>query len=297
MASNGGARPTSLISWLVGTLGGLSALMYLAGIVAVTMRLVFLDQPFEAAVSDLPQSYLLTVALIELAVPSLIAGGLYLFGRGILGSSWWSSTVVQTQAGQVFVRSGFFRVIRRLTGLTGLQYDPKLTNRHLRLVVVSGTVTWLGIAVYYTLFQGGNPLTSWGFWIFGGFISVIVSLLCHEVALLVPNRTHGAAVATVAVLAAGGAMPYVVAMNSVAPLDSVKICPLAGAERTGRLVGENGDRIWIIQRTPKRRELVWLQLNSVQSVLVGGEVTNISCASPAGPSPSPGASPPHPSPS
>jgi hypothetical protein len=242
---------TALITGLVGIFGGLSVLLYLAGIVAVTMRLVVLGLPFETAMADLPQSYFLTVALIEMAGPSLVLVGVYFLGRD-------------------FIRSpSRARLKETLTKLT-----------HRKWIVYGGIAGWVLILLSYWLLQGGNPLTSWLFWVGGGLVAVGISLTCHELALNAPSGNIGLRRATIASLVAIGALPYVVAFNSIAPLDSVAICPALSGHTSLRLVGENGDRIWLVDRTGDKRRLVWLRMNTLQSVWDGADASHISCPTP-----------------
>src|SRR5260370_3286932 len=102
------ANTSALITWLVATFGGLSVLLYLAGIVAVTMRLVFYQLPFENAIADLPQSYFATVALIEMLLPSLFVAGIYLLARNLLqiavfGPLRYNPQAPKTRRGWVWV--------------------------------------------------------------------------------------------------------------------------------------------------------------------------------------------------
>jgi hypothetical protein len=239
---------TTLVTWLVGVFGGLSVLLYLAGIVAVTMRLVVLGLPFETPVADLPQSYFLTVALIEMAGPSLLLVGVYFLVRE-------------------FIRSpARARLKNTLTKLT-----------HRRWIVYGGIVGWAIILLNYWLLQRGNPLTSWPFWVGGALVAVGISLTCHELAAHAPSGNIGLRRATIASLVAIGTLPYVVAFNSTAPLDTVTICPALSGHSSLRLVGENGDRIWLVDRTANKRHLLWLPLNTLQSVWDGGDTSQISC--------------------
>lgn len=259
MADNQQPSPTTttLVTWLVGVFGGLSVLLYLAGIVAVTMRLVVLDLPFETAVADLPQSYFLTVALIEMAGPSLFLVGVYFLVREFIRSP--------AQA-------------RLKTTLS------KLTRR--KWIVYGGAVSWIAIVLNYWLLLHGNPLTAWAFWIGGGLVAVGISLTCHELAVHAPSGSIGLRRATVASLVAIGALPYVVAFNATAPLDTVTICPALPGHSSLRLVGENGDRIWLVDRTANKRHVVWLPMNTLQSVWDGGDASQVSCPTPKASTPS-----------
>ncbi len=91
MGTNPQSNTSTLITWLVATIGGLSVVLYLAGVVAVTMRLIFYQLPYEDAIADLPQSYFATVALNQMLLPSLLVAGIYLLGRNLLQLSPFDS--------------------------------------------------------------------------------------------------------------------------------------------------------------------------------------------------------------
>lgn len=261
MSQNPPASTSALITWLVATFGGLSVLLYLAGIVAVTMRLVFYQLPFENAIADLPQSYFATVALIEMLLPSLLVAGVYLLARNLL----------------------------QLAAFGPFRYNPTAPKARRVWVWAGGTAGWLLILLYFVVIRKGDPLIFWQFWVFGGFVAVGISAVSYELALLAPSpnastapsgippRTHGATVATIALLVALAALPYEVAFNSIAPLDDVKICPELAGQNAWRMIGQNGDRIWVGERAGSTRHVVWLPIKTAQSVSIGLDVAGLTC--------------------
>jgi hypothetical protein len=265
LSQNPPANTSALITWLVATFGGLSVLLYLAGIVAVTMRLVFYQLPFENAIADLPQSYFATVALIEMLLPSLFVAGLYLLARNLL----------------------------QLAVFGPLRYNPQEPKTRRRWVWGAATAGWVILLLYFAVIREGNPLIFWQFWVFGSFVAVGISAVSYELALIAPStsgttgasgippRTHGLTVATIALLVAMAALPYEVAFNSSAQLDDVKICPEVAGQTAWRLIGENGDRIWVGERAGSNRHVVWLPLKSAQSVWIGLDVAGRTCPPPS----------------
>lgn len=261
MSQNPPASTSALITWLVATFGGLSVLLYLAGIVGVTMRLVFYQLPFENAVADLPQSYFATVALIEMLLPSLFVAGVYLLGRNLL----------------------------QLPAFGPLRYDPAAPKARRVWVWAGGTGGWLLVLLYFVVIRKGDPTIFWQFWVFGAFVAVGISAVSYELALMAPSpnsstaasgiapRTHGATVATIAVLVALAALPYEVAFNSIAQLDDVKICPEMAGQSAWRMIGQNGDRIWVGERAGSTRHVIWLPLKTAQSVWIGLDVAGLTC--------------------
>jgi len=261
MGQNQPASTSALITWLVATFGGLSVLLYLAGIVAVTMRLVFYQLPFENAIADLPQGYFATVALIEMLLPSLFVAGVYLLGRNLL----------------------------QLPAFGPLRYDPLLPKARRLWVWAGGTAGWLLVLLYFVAIRRGDPLIFWQFWVLGGLVAVGISAVSYELALMAPSpsgstaatgippRTHGATVATIALLVALAALPYEVAFNSIAPLDDVKICPELAGQRAWRMIGQNGDRIWVSERAGSTRHVTWLPIKTAQSVWIGLDVAGLTC--------------------
>jgi len=262
LGQNQPASTSALITWLVATFGGLSVLLYLAGIVAVTMRLVFYQLPFENAIADLPQSYFATVALIEMLLPSLLVAGIYLLGRYLL----------------------------QLPAFGPLRYDPSAPKQRRIWVWVGGTAAWLAVLLHFVVVRGGNPFIFWQFWVIGGFVAVGITAVSYELALNapaptvstgvsgIPPRTHSVTVATIALLVALAALPYEVAFNSIAPLDNVKICPEQAGQASWRMIGQNGDRIWLGENAGSSRHVVWLPIKSVQSVWIGQDVASRTCA-------------------
>jgi hypothetical protein len=261
MSSNPPPSTSALITWLLATFGGLSVLLYLAGIVAVTMRLIFYQLPFENAVADLPQSYFATVALIEMLLPSLLVAGVYLLGRNVLQL-------------EVF---GPFR------------YNPSAPKPRRKLVWVAGIVGWLALLMYYIVIREGNPFNFWQFWVFGGLVAVGISAVSYELALLapapssgaggaaIPPRTHGGTVATIALLVALAVLPYEVAFNSVAPLNDVKICPEQAGQGAWRMIGRTADGMWVGERAANSRHLIWLPTKMAASLWIGPDVAGRTC--------------------
>jgi len=224
------------------------------------MRLVFYQLPFENAIADLPQSYFATVALIEMLLPSLFVAGVYLLARNLLQF-----------AGGPF------------------HYDPQAPKPRRGWVWVAGAAGWLLLLLYFVVIREGDPLIFWQFWVFGGFVAVGISAVSYELALMapgpagttggstIPPRTHGVTVATIALLVALAALPYVVAFNSIAPLDDVKICPEQAGQAAWRMIGQNADRIWVGERAGNTRHLLWLPIKTAQSVWIGHDVAARTC--------------------
>jgi hypothetical protein len=257
MGQNPSANTSALVTWLVATFGGLSVLLYLAGIVGVTMRLVFYQLPFENAIADLPQSYFATVALIEMLLPSLFVAGLYLIAHSLL---------------------------LRFAPSVPWRFNPQANTKRL-LVWAAAIAGWLALLLYFVVIRDGNPSIFWQFWVFGGFVALGISAAAYELALIAlstsgatgASGTHGLTVATTALLVALAALPYEVAFNSTAPLDDVKICPEVAGQTAWRLIGENGDRIWVGERAGSIRHVVWLPIKSAQSVWIGLDVAGRTC--------------------
>lgn len=261
---------STLITWFVATFGGLSALLYLGGVLAVTMRLFFYRLPFEDAIADLPQSYLAMVAFIEMLVPSLIVAGVYLLARYVL----------------VYAPPGPFH------------YDPEHPKDKSAWVLAGSFAGWIVLLIYFIFGRAGNVFIYWPFWVVGGFVAVGTAVLCYELAIAapptvhtrhspsktehprkrtIPPRTHNLAVATIALLVALAALPYVVTINSMQPLEDVKICPEQGGQPAWRMIAENGDRIWVGERSGSSRHVVWLSNKAAKSVWIGPDVAGKTC--------------------
>jgi hypothetical protein len=270
MSQNQPASTSTLITWLVATIGGLSVLLYLAGIVVVTMRLVLYRLPFEDAIADLPQSYFATVAFIEMFIPSLLVAAGYLLARYLL----------------IYAPPGPFH------------YDPEQPNDKRTWVWAASFAGWMALLLYFIFGRQGNVLIFWQFWVLGAFVAVGTATLCYELAIAAPStartrhappktedprkrrilpRTHSLTVATIALLVALASLPYVVTFNSIQPLEDVKICPEQGGQTAWRMIGENGDRIWVGERSGSSRHVVWLSNKSAKSVWIGTDVAGRIC--------------------
>ena len=82
---------------LAAAITGIAAAVYVAGAAVFALRLYHLGLPTETVIGDLPRELLISVGLIEVVLPTLIAGAIYgsilLLPAGISGGfrwSWWA---------------------------------------------------------------------------------------------------------------------------------------------------------------------------------------------------------------
>lgn len=270
--ANGGGQGSDVVKALgvvVGLLAGVVALLYAAGGGALTLRLFLYGLPSLNVVAQLPREVLISVALIQIVLPAVAAAALYALVRLLLGRTAPSP--------------------RRLID----QWDEQSWGSWSARVGVSAVM-----AIAATLLGASPALARWDPDSLGrlGWVLAVVFVL-NVVVMLVSLRLR-AEVATRQngvwnTLTSGGSMTLIVALAALPAcfifagtfrLLDARVCTANDSARTGLLIGETSDRIYLGE-TPKHRwdetgvprRVMSIPHTEVKEVFIGSKPDTNSC--------------------
>jgi hypothetical protein len=257
----GAADVVKAVGAVIALLAGSVALLYTAGGAAMTLRLFLYGLPSLNVAAQLPREILISVALIQIVLPAIAVGSAYALVRLLLGRT---------------------------------ASPPR------RFVTRRGWGTWLGAAVVLALattLLGAAPAFARGTafpWRLAGVvaivfaISVLIMLVVLKLRAEVADRADGWNT-----LSAAGAMTLIVALAAVPAcflfagtfrLLDAKVCTAGDTARSGRLIGELSDRIylgeteeddWDEAEVPLR--VVSIPKSEVEQMLIGSKPDTGGC--------------------
>jgi len=263
---NGDGRGSDVVKALglvFGLLAGLVTLVYAVGGGVLALRLFFEDLPSLTVVGQLPREYLIAVGLTQIVLPVLVAAGLYLGVRLLVGSSVPPpARLVQEWTGRSWRGWGEFVGVSALLALVVvfLGASPAYTREGLSrkllwLLLVGFVVTWL----------------------------VMMVALKLRAALATRERdtwnTSRVAVWMTSIVALASLPAFVIFAGTFHFLDA-KVCAAGPRQISGVFIGESSDRVYIGEsnhRTAGPRRVVSIPLSQVEEVLIGGEAATERC--------------------
>lgn len=259
------SRGTELLKALglvVGLLAGAIGLLYAAGGGVLMLRLYLEDLPSLTVVGQLPREYLISIALTQIVLPALVAGGLYLAGRLLL------------------VRSA--RPPERLVH----QWSRDSASGRWALLAVGAA-----IAIALTLLGGIPALVRKGVtqevvWLFA--ISFVVTLVVVLVALRLRsglatrerNRWNEfRPKVAMALIVAFTLVPACVLFAGTFHLLDAKVCTTEQLEVSGVLVGQTDRSVLIGEERVQgeKRNVSSIPLDMVERIVIGGSAAEAAC--------------------
>jgi hypothetical protein len=91
------------------------------------------------------------------------------------------------------------------------------------------------------------------------------------------------AIALSTLLVAAAIIPACIVFGAAFPLLDVKLCATAGQyEKSGLLLGQTGDTVYIGEKVPGPRRIVAIPSSRVEEVFLGPRARKASCDKPAG---------------
>ena len=234
---------------IVGLLAGTLAFLYALGGGVLALRLFFEDLPSVTIVAQLPREFLVSLALTHVAVPAAAVAGLYL----------------------TFRLTGQRRPPRRLVGSTPYLY-----------AAVGAVVT---TAAGYSALTKNEPW-DWALWWFAAaaFVVFAVYILALSLRARLARRFGGPAwqrnrpLTGMTLVVAFASLPLWVILGARFHLLDAKACMKGDFARTGVLVGETGERVYIGETGSAPRRVQSLPLAEVEELFIGGQATEQMCS-------------------
>lgn len=253
--ANGESQGSDLVKAVgqaVGLLAGAVGLVYAVGGAVLALRLFIEDLPSRTIVAQLPRDLLVSVGLAQVVLPGLAIAALYAAFRTLRGASPPPKHLVD-------------------------QWIEPSARGWLELVAASA-VPALVITAYSAL-RVPRVQLEWDLaWLLP--LTMLLSMLIILVALRLRatlaatyrdtwNERRPILWMTLVVWLA--AVPACLVFAGTFPLLDAKVCTTSGAERTGLLIGETSQRIYIGESSGAKRQVISLPLTQVKETFIGGD--------------------------
>lgn len=224
-----------------GLFAGLAVLFYVTGGAIVVGRLWRYGLPDIATVSEFPQTFLLTIALIWIALPTSLVAGLY-------------AAICITFSVDFLSRS-------RRPGRLG----------YLRSVAIP--IAGVGVVLTGIWWLRGQDW-SWEFWVISVIVCMVPVLLAWHAntSTRSGSKSRAVALSTLVIATAAASLSFVAAAS--APLPSARACGPDGTSEValGWLLGQTADRIYLGGHSPTNGTyVVWVPSDGVKRMVIGEE--------------------------
>ncbi len=256
-----------LVASVFGLLAGVAAVLYIAGGAVLALRLWYKSLPVELPISELPQTLLVTIALTEVLLPSMIVSVLYLSIRVVAlpraaFSRWFVAPVGDRRSATWYLVRG---------GVVGLLVAAAL------LLVMA--LYWYGGAPVW------NPLywaVAWAGCLLFAIVMWRLNTLLHDAH---PGDDWGRPIAIVksALLVGLASLPVWVVNGGIAGLPTARACGPSGTSdvAVGWLLGETSDRLYFGGRGGHNgAAVIWVPSRAVNRVVIstsGKPADELSC--------------------
>lgn len=244
-----GSDVVKAVGQVVGLLAGAVGLVYMVGGAVLALRLFIEDLPSRTIVAQLPRDLLVSVGLAQIVLPGLTIAALYAVVRTLLGTT------------------------SPPTRLVDQWREPSLRG-WIQLAVASA-VPALAITAYAAL----RVPHEWDLlWL------LPVALLFSMLFVLLALRLRARLAATyrsewnarrpiiwMTLVVWLAVLPACVVFAGTFPLLDAKVCTTSGYARTGLLIGETNQRIYIGESSGAKRRVISLPLTQVKETFIGGD--------------------------
>jgi len=251
------------VTQVAGLFAGLATIVYLTGAVVLALRLMFAHLPWGDVVSQLPREFILSTGAGQVLLPSLLVGALYgLFrilrdnrSKAPVVSRWRSGWGKRWEVVSSYLLTSFVMMIPLETILilrhASSGYKPQLER------ILAGYVLLL-----------------------------LAAVACHEVRAVAARHykkrkrwnSLKAAAVMAGIYSTAAIIPMMVAASGIG-FTSAKVCKVGGGERSGVLVGESADHVYLGENESGqgRHRIAVYPLTKVEELFIGDGASAISC--------------------
>jgi hypothetical protein len=246
-----GSELVKAVGQAVGLLAGAVGLVYMVGGAVLALRLFIEDLPSRTIVAQLPRDLLVSVGLAQVVLPGIAIAALYAAVRTLLGATsppkrlvdqwvepslrgWIELGVASAIPALAITAFGAYRVPR-------LQREWDLAW----LLPVAMLLSMLIVLVALRL-RASLAATYRGRW----------------------NERRSILLMTLVVWLA--TVPACLVFAGTFTLLDAKVCTTSGSERTGLLIGETNQRIYIGESSGAKRQVISFPLTQVKETFIGG---------------------------
>ena len=247
-----GSDLVKAVGQTVGLLAGAVGLVYMVGGAALALRLFIEDLPSRTIVAQLPRDLLVSVGLAQIVLPGITIAALYAAFRIIVGAMPTPRRLVDQWA------------------------EPSL--RGWTELAAASAVPSLAITAYCAL-RVPRVQLEWDLaWLLP--LAFLLSMLIVLVALRLRARLAAAhrsewnerrPIVWMTLVVWLAVLPACLVFAGTFPLLDAKVCTTSGSERTGLLIGETNQRIYIGESSGAKRRVISLPLTQVKETFIGGD--------------------------
>jgi hypothetical protein len=253
-----GSDVVKMVGQVVGLLAGAVGLVYMVGGAVLALRLFIEDLPSRTIVAQLPRDLLVSVGLAQIVLPGIAIAALYAAVRILLGTTppprrlvdqwlepslrgWIELAAASAVPALAITAYGALRVPR-----VQLEWDlawllPVALLLSMLLVLVALRLRARLAAAYRTEWNERRPIV---------WMTLVVWL---------------------------AALPACLVFAGTFPLLNAKVCTTSGSERTGFLIGETNQRIYIGESSGAKRQVISFPLTQVTETFIGGDAGSEVC--------------------
>jgi hypothetical protein len=267
-SERGATDVVKAVGAVIALLAGSVALLYIAGGAAMTLRLFLYGLPSLNVAAQLPREILISVALIQIVLPAVAVGSAYALVRLLLGR--------MASPPRKFVGAWNERSWRGWPTLLGAS----------------------AVLALATTFVGASPAFARGTsfpWRLAVVVAIVfaISVVIMLVALRLRAEVAARANGGWNTLSSAGAMSVIVALAAVPAcfvfagtfrLLDAKVCTSTDSARSGRLIGELSDRIYLGETEADRWDdtdvplrVVSIPKSEVEQMLIGSNPDTGGC--------------------
>lgn len=254
-----GSDLVKAVGQAVGLLAGAVALVYAVGGGVLALRLFLEDLPSRTIVGQLPRDLLISVGLAQIVLPGIAIAALYAAVRILLGTTPPPRRLVDQWL------------------------EP--SSRGWIEVAVASAVPALAITTYGAL-RVPRVQREWDLaWLLP--LAMLLSMVIVLVALRLRARLAAAyrsgwnerrPIIWMTLVVWLAALPACLVFAGTFPLLDAKVCTTNGSERTGLLIGETNQRIYIGESSGAKRQVISLPLTQVKETFIGGNAGSERCS-------------------
>jgi hypothetical protein len=246
-----GSELVKAVGQAVGLLAGAVGLVYMVGGAVLALRLFIEDLPSRTIVAQLPRDLLVSVGLAQVVLPGIAIAALYAAVRTLLGATSPPKRLVDQWV------------------------EPSLRG-WIELGVASA-IPALAITAFGA-YRVPRLQREWDLaWLLP--VAMLLSMLIVLVALRLRaslaaayrgrwNERRSILLMTLVVWLA--TVPACLVFAGTFTLLDAKVCTTSGSERTGLLIGETNQRIYIGESSGAKRQVISFPLTQVKETFIGG---------------------------
>jgi hypothetical protein len=246
-----GSELVKAVGQAVGLLAGAVGLVYMVGGAVLALRLFIEDLPSRTIVAQLPRDLLVSVGLAQVVLPGIAIAALYAAVRILLGATPPPKRLV------------------------GQWVEPSLRG-WIELGAASAVPALVITA--YGLLRVLPEQREWDLaWLLP--VALLLSMLIVLVALRLRASLAGAypdrwnerrPILWMALVVWLAAVPACLVFAGTFPLLPAKVCTTTGSARTGLLIGETNQRIYVGERYSAKRRVISFPMTQVTRTFIGG---------------------------